>query len=94
MRTRPIWKICAWPGPASGIASVRIVYHAGNSLEAHMVKDVLALSGIPAYVAGDYLQSGVGTLPALDLVKILVADAHFEAARGIIDDWASGDAQV
>ena len=69
---------------------MRIVYHAGNSLEAHMIKDVLALADIPAYIAGDYLQSGVGTLPALDLVKIMVADGHYEVARGIIEDWASG----
>lgn len=72
---------------------MRIVYHAGNSLEAHMVKDVLALAGIEAYVAGDYLQGGVGTLPALDLVKVLVADADYAAARRMVDDWASGDAE-
>lgn len=71
---------------------MRIVYHAGNSLEAHMVKDVLALAGIEAYVAGDYLQGGVGTLPALDLVKVLVADADYAAARRMVDEWASGDA--
>ena len=53
---------------------------------------MLALEEIPAYVAGDYLQSGVGTLPALDLVKVLVADAHYETARSIIELWASGDA--
>ena len=71
---------------------MRIVYHASNSLEAHMVKDVLALAGIEAYVAGDYLQGGVGTLPALDLVKVLVADADYAAARRMVDEWASGDA--
>ena len=71
---------------------MRIVYHAGNSLEAHMVKDVLALAGIEAYVAGDYLQGGVGTLPALDLVKVLVADADYAAARRMVGEWASGDA--
>ena len=71
---------------------MRIVYHAGNCLEAHMVKDVLALAGIEAYVTGDYLQGGVGTLPALDLVKVLVADADYAAARRMVDEWASGDA--
>ena len=71
---------------------MRIVYHAGNSLEAYMVKDVLALVGIQAHVAGDYLQSGVGTLPALDLVKVLVADADYAVARDMVDEWASGDA--
>ena len=73
---------------------MRIVYHAGNSLDARMIKDILAQAGIQAHVVGDYLQGGVGTLPALDLVKVLVTDADYATARDMIEAWISaGDAE-
>lgn len=66
---------------------MRIVFHAANSLDAHMVKDVLAMQGIQAFITGEHLQSGVGTLPAFDLVKIMVDDASYVAAKEIVAQW-------
>jgi len=74
---------------------MRIVFHASNSLDAHMVQDLLKMQGIEAFIAGEHLQSGVGTLPAFDLVKVLVEDASYIAAREVVDLWntAAGSAE-
>ncbi len=64
-----------------------IIYHAANSLDANMIKGVLAQHGIQAYVQGEYLQGGVGDLPAADLVKVAVDDPFETEAKQIIDAW-------
>ena len=72
---------------------MRIVYHAANHLEAHMLKTILSMHAIEAYVSGEHLQGGMGTLPALDLVKLMVADEDHAEARAIIEQWqAAGEA--
>jgi hypothetical protein len=66
---------------------MRIVFHAANSLDAHIVKDLLAMQGIRAFIMGEHLQGGIGTLPAFDLVKIMVDDASYGAAIEIVAQW-------
>ena len=40
------------------------VFHAANSIEAHMVLHLLEQAGITGDLEGEYLQGGVGELPA------------------------------
>jgi pentose-5-phosphate-3-epimerase len=64
---------------------VKIVYRAENIIDANLVKAALADAGIQAFVSGEYLTGGVGQLPALDLVTVMVADPDFEGAAPIAE---------
>ena len=64
-----------------------VVYHATNSIEAYLIKNLLEQQEIPAYVFGDYLQGGVGEIPAIGLVTVNVSDSDFTRAKEIVDEW-------
>jgi hypothetical protein len=66
---------------------MRIVFHANNSLDAHIVRGMLEMHGINTNISGELLQGGIGTLPAFGLVKVQVAEADYAAAREIIKQW-------
>ncbi len=63
------------------------VYNASNSIEAHLIKNLLEQQEIPAYIFGDYLQGGVGEIQAIGLVTVNVSDSDYVKAKEIIDAW-------
>jgi len=63
---------------------MRIIYRAQNLFDAHLVKDALEHAEVPAFISGEYLTGGVGQLPALDYVAVLVPDSSVEAAEPIV----------
>ena len=64
-----------------------VVYHASNSIEAYLIKNLLGQQEILAYVFGDYLQGGVGEIPAIGLVTVNVSDSDYTRAKVIVDEW-------
>lgn len=54
-----------------------------------MIQELLIMQGIEAHINGEYLQSGVGELPAINLVKVSVNDNDFAQAKEIIEHWES-----
>jgi hypothetical protein len=70
---------------------MRIVYHAENLVDAHLVKGALEAAGIPAHVAGEYLTGAMGELPALGLVAVMVPEHLLPAAAAVA---AACDAQL
>jgi hypothetical protein len=68
---------------------MKTVYEASTGLDAHMILDLLAQQRIVGRIEGEYLQGGVGGLQAMGLVRVLVNEADYEEARGIIRDWES-----
>ena len=64
-----------------------VVYNASNSIEAYLIKNLLAQQEIPAYVFGDYLQGGVGEIPVIGLVTVNVSDSDYTRAKEIVDEW-------
>ncbi|MDR2013099.1 MAG: DUF2007 domain-containing protein [Rhodanobacter sp.] len=62
---------------------MKIVYRAENIIDAHLVKNALALEDIVAFVSGEYLTGAIGELPALDLVTVMVAEHDVERAATI-----------
>ena len=64
-----------------------VVYHASNSIEAYLIKNLLEQQEIAAYVFGDYLQGGVGEIPAIGLVTVNVSDSDYTRAKVIVDEW-------
>lgn len=63
---------------------MRIVYRAQNLIDAHLVKDALENAEVPAFIAGEYLTGGVGQLPAMDYVAVLVPDSSIDIAESIV----------
>lgn len=63
---------------------MRIVYRAQNLIDAHLVKDALENAEVPAFISGEYLTGGVGQLPALDYVAVLVSESSVDAAESIV----------
>ena len=64
-----------------------VVYHASNSIEAYLIKNLLEQQEIPAYIFGDYLQGGVGEIPAIGLVTVNVSDSDYTKAKEIVGEW-------
>lgn len=63
---------------------MRTIYRAQNLVDAHLVKDALEAAQIPAFIAGEYLTGGVGQLPALDYLAVLVPESSIDAAEPIV----------
>ena len=66
------------------------VYSANSTTEAHLIKNLLEQQGIPAYVAGHYLQGGLGELPVFDIIQVQVLAANQAAALKVIRDYEAG----
>ncbi len=63
------------------------IYEAGNGVEAHMVLHMLEQQGIQGRIDGEYLAGGVGDLPAMGMVRVMVEESDAGRAREIIRDW-------
>ena len=66
---------------------MKTVYEPSNTLEAHMLHDLLQQEGIASRVDGAYLQGAIGELPASGLVRLVVEDDDYDRARGVIRRW-------
>lgn len=63
---------------------MHIAYRAETLIDAHLVKDALERAEIPAFVTGEYLTGGVGQLPAMDYVAVMVPESAREAAASVV----------
>ncbi|MDN3651207.1 DUF2007 domain-containing protein [Thalassotalea ponticola] len=63
------------------------VFDASNTIQAHLVANLLEQAEIKAYIHGEHLQGGVGELQAVGLVRVLVDNANEQLARELIDHW-------
>ena len=73
---------------------MQTIFHAANTIEAHLVAGLLRANGIAAWVGGHYLQGAVGELPPMALGRIEVDAADAAAAQRIIADYEAGRLQV
>jgi len=65
------------------------IFEASNSLEAHMISNLLEQEGIKSNIEGEYLQGGVGELQTQGLVRVTVEDSNYDAARSLVKEWES-----
>lgn len=63
---------------------MHIVYRAENLFDAHLVKDALTAAEIPAHIAGEYLTGGVGQLPAMDYIAVMVPESSLPRAQDVV----------
>lgn len=68
---------------------MRTLYQAGSAIEAHMLLDLLKQQGLSAEIHGEHLQGAIGELPAAGLVRLVVDEPDYAAARALIDRWES-----
>ena len=66
---------------------MQTVFEARTGFEAHMVRNLLEQAGISAQVLGEDLVGAVGELPALGIVRVVVAEDDAAQARDVIADW-------
>jgi hypothetical protein len=63
---------------------MHIVDRAENLFDAHLVKDELAAAESPAHIAGEYLTGGVGQLPAMDYIAVMVPESSLPRAQQVV----------
>lgn len=66
---------------------MRSVYEPASAVQAHVLQDVLRQHGIRSFVSGEHLQGAIGELPAGSLLRLLVDDADWSAARRALVEW-------
>ncbi|MGA4636311.1 putative signal transducing protein [Pseudomonas solani] len=60
------------------------IYEPGDLIEAELLVGMLASEGIEAHLAGGHLLGGIGELPLMGLLGLLVEDEDAERARLLI----------
>lgn len=66
---------------------MKAIFHSHSSLEASMIVDLLAQRGVHGHVFGEALQGGMGELPAVGLVRVMVNNDEAESAKNVIQQW-------
>ncbi len=69
------------------LQTMKVVFNANNSLEAHLALGLLRQVGIEGVINGEYLQGGMGELPVFGLVTVLVSEQDYREASEVIADW-------
>jgi len=68
---------------------MKLIYRAGDIIEAHIVSGLLQANGIEAHVSGHYLQGGIGELAPAGFANIHVQDTDIALASQIIEEYES-----
>ena len=70
---------------------MKSVYEATTSIDAHVIRNYLESEGISARVDGEYLQGAAGGIQASGLVRVVVDDRDYDAARVLMRRWDEDD---
>ena len=73
---------------------MKIVYKAGDIIEAHIVAGMLNSNGIETHVGGYYLQGGVGDVAVYDFANVQVADEDVVLAQPLVAGYDSAQNTV
>jgi hypothetical protein len=66
---------------------MKLLYEASNTVEAHMILNLLEQAGLSARIDGEYLQGGVGELQTMGIVRVMVKENDYPDAKSIIQEW-------
>ena len=66
------------------------IYIAESTLDAQLVQDLLASSGITAFVLGPNAAGAIPEVPPTHVIRVVVEDAEAEQARQLVQDWETG----
>ena len=65
------------------------IYEPANLMEAEMLLSMLASEGITVHLAGRDLVGGMGELPAIGLLSLMVENDRAQYARQLIGEYTS-----
>lgn len=66
---------------------MKLIYEASNSVEAHMILNLIKQAGLHGRIDGEYLQGGAGELPPIGLVRVMINESDYDDAIEIINEW-------
>jgi len=66
---------------------MKLLYEASNTVEAHMILNLLEQSGLTARIDGEFLQGGIGDLQVIGIVRVMVEESDYQQAKLIIQEW-------
>lgn len=66
---------------------MKTAYNANDNIQANLVMHQLQQAGIDAKIEGQFLQGGIGLLPAVGNVRVVVPEDDYETAKQVIADW-------
>ena len=66
---------------------MKLLYQASNTVEAHMILNLLEQAGLSVRIDGEYLQGGIGELQAIGVVRVMVEENHYADANEVIKEW-------
>lgn len=66
---------------------MKLIYKAGDIIEAHIISGLLDAEGIESHVSGHYLQGGVGELAPSGFSNVHVDDKDIDKAKVIIEEY-------
>jgi Putative prokaryotic signal transducing protein len=70
------------------------VFRSSDYLETQILAGLLREHGIAVFVQGALLQGGIGELPPLGHLSIMVEDDDRIAARGIVEAYERGELAI
>jgi hypothetical protein len=70
---------------------MKIVFKAGNIIEAHIVAGMLNACEIQTYVGGHFLQGAVGDLSPTGFANVFVAPDDFDEASALVAEYEKVD---
>lgn len=72
------------------VRTMKKVFDAQNTIEANLIKNILEQEGIEAYISGEYLQGGMGELPVMGMIGVMVDETDRYHAEQIVQNWEDG----
>ena len=70
------------------------VFRGNDYIQAQLLAGLLRQKGIDVFVQGALLQGGLGELPAMGHLSLLVNDSDRAAAKLVIDAYERGELQI
>ena len=70
------------------------IYRGSDYIEAHLLTGLLRQRGIEVFLQGALLQGGIGDLPAMGHLTIMVDEEDRVAAKRIIAAYERGELQI
>ena len=73
---------------------MKSVFEASLGIEAHMIKNLLAMNDVESEIFGEHLQGGIGDLQPGGIIRVMVADEDYPTAHKIVADWEASQPPI
>ncbi len=70
---------------------MKIIFHASDILEAHIIAGMLQANDITAHVGGHYLQGAMGDIGTMGFANVFVADEDISRAEQLLQAYQAAE---